>query len=171
MPIDDLEKVDSKFGKSFPLPAVFVGYLFSALGFISIITGNLIIGAIVFTIGTFAAFTSSGILLDPARSNYKVYSKYFGIIKSGSWESLDGFPCISVLRSRKSSTTHNYGVSRSDTETSYEITFLSKNHRNKLVFKSVEDPDIAIKEARDIADYIGKELVKFNPKVTSRKRR
>lgn len=149
---------------------VFSGYGILTVG-VLITLGNPIIGLLVVLVGGFISFTSTGIQIDVENKKYKHYSSYYGI-KQGQWKTLDSYPCLAILQSRQSSTTHSIGniSSITNSENYYDIYLLDKTHRQKLLIKRLKNKEQASKDAKEFAENLGVEFTTYNPVISAKTR-
>jgi hypothetical protein len=90
-------KIDNKIEKAFGRTSVFTGIIFFFAGFFLMVAGFNIIGAITFSLAIFVGFTYSGVELDTERRLIRMYSNWFGFIRTGKWRSLKNYIGITLI--------------------------------------------------------------------------
>ena len=128
------------------------------------------VSTLVILLGGYLSFTKHGVELDPEQRKYRVYKEFLGS-QWGAWHSFESFPDISVLRKNMV----EKGFSRGQVELNmrdlvYDITLLSKTHREKLVIRRVSDQDLASSDAKELAEVLGVRYCKYAPKISERTR-
>jgi hypothetical protein len=137
----------------------------SILGWILMLVGIyfaiLPLSILLVLIGSFMAFSYSGIYLDQEDKKYKFYYAYFGIYKSGSWRSLkniDRVAGISSIIVRDS-----YIPKQKETKLKkvdcFVVLFL-KNRNTKIPFKRCKDLLEAKLEAQKIGQQFNLNVIK-----------
>lgn len=158
--------LDNNFGKVFPPAIVYGSYLIFALGIYSTLFN--FFGLLFVLLGAFGAFARNGMLLNPEKDSYKSYTWFLGL-KLGSWQSMEGYSDLSILKSKQS--TKAYSRAMIETETSneefYDIYLLSKNHRKKLLIKRSSLYDQAKIEAELLAQALNRPLVPYQPQLSA----
>lgn len=162
------KQIRNEFGKSFTKPIIIGSYIFFGIGIMAAFSEQYMLGAVLVVAAAFAAFTSSGIVLDLSQNKYYKYVKYFGVIPAGKWRSLRSYHHISVMNHRETAGTSE------DIDTSikrYNVVLLNDTHRKKLIVKSFPTKEEAKQEAIKLSNIINFDLVQYHPQVSARTRR
>jgi hypothetical protein len=106
-------------------------------------------------IGSFMAFSYSGIYLDQEDEKYKFYYAYFGIFKSGSWRSLKNIDRVAGISSifLRDSYIPEQKETNLKKDDCFVVLFL-KNRNKKIPFKRCKD----LLEAKLEAQKIGQQF-------------
>ncbi len=88
--------IHNKLDKLFGHAGSILGWIIMLVGIYTFIPSLSILFVI---IGSFMAFSYSGIYLDQKEDKYKFYYAYFGIFKSGSWRSLKNIDRVAGISS------------------------------------------------------------------------
>lgn len=162
--------IQHKLGKPFAKGLVFGGYFILGAGILATVTGSLS-GLFLVAIGTFASFTTQGILLNYEAREYMDYINILGL-KLGKWRSYETYPYLTIMRRKESITGHSrsMGASTTMTEVHYDVFLLSQSHRQKLLIKRLGEKENAKWAAQDLAERLGVEFVAYNPAVSAQTR-
>ncbi len=119
--------------------------------------------------GGFLAFSARGLIINIRMKETKTYSRIYGI-RFGKWVSVEGYPNISVLSKRfSSSMTSRSNLTMSlGSEVFYEVYLLDKTHRLKHFIQSYEDVNMANKNMNIIASKLGVNPVKYSPVISQK---
>jgi hypothetical protein len=135
--------IDNYFRKDFHKPLVSIGYALLAVGLGFVLSGKFIIGPVLLGIGGFFGLTFSGVKLDVANKEAKLYTSLFGY-KKGNWTSLKSYPYISILRSKTSFRAQKFNASQMNySEESFDVYLLSKSHRDRFLIRSEKTEALA----------------------------
>jgi hypothetical protein len=162
-------------GPNFGVAPIVLGVALMFMGLLMILSTFLVaffIGIGVFLAGSMLSTSYSGVQIDYTNELYREYTTFL-FMKFGKWKPLNYFPYVSVLRANKSNKASDItGLNKTvSTQENLGVYLLNKTHRKRLLVKRVGmDMSKAKLEAQSFADKIGKEVVRFNPKVVSRKR-
>ena len=116
--------IDNKISKTLDGPSIFLGITFLFLGFVFIIQKGWIIGAGFFILSTFLLFTYSGIEINTEIKQIKSYYKLFGIVKKGSWESLNKYKGVTLVPMKKVQSTFSRSNRQISTNEKYFMIYL-----------------------------------------------
>lgn len=144
--------IHNKLDKLFGQAGSILGWIIMLVGIYSFI---LPLSILLVVIGSFMAFSYSGIYLHQEDEKYKFYYAYFGIFKSGSWRSLkniDRVAGISSIILRDSYTPKQKGTNLKKGDC-FVVLFL-KNKNKKIPFKRCKD----LFEAKLEAQKIGRQF-------------
>ena len=159
------EKVsfDSKIGaianpqaQGFAWPLMFFGII--CIGMLK--PGSIVLGSILFLLSSFIVFSYRGIEFDIDKNMYKEYSKYFGLLKSGDWQSAEPFPFVSVL-SKQMANQLKFGLTFRYRD--FGIYLLSDDHRTRIQIASADDEISALQTAKIICSKVNKQYQVYNP--------
>jgi hypothetical protein len=159
--------IDNKIGKFFPPAVNAVGYIVLVLGVFSILADPFI-GIAVALMGAFVAFAQAGVEIDPNSKQLRAYTSLFSI-KKGSWESMEPYSDITVLRKRITTTAFsraNRPATTSD-DVVYDVCLLDRTHRSKRIIKRLLDEETATKSAAQLAETLGLNYGAYNPEISA----
>lgn len=158
-----------KHGFYFQLPGRVVGVALSVVGFLMLMSFNIVpmfIGLPLLVFGLYMLTGASGIDINYSHNIFKEYNKVLGI-KFGKWKSLNLYPFMTVMSANKSNKASDItGLNKTVvTEKALGIYLLSNSHRTKILLKRTFPTMQKTKaEAEKIAELTGKELMKYNPR-------
>lgn len=133
-------KTESAFGKS----AVFAAIIFLLTGTVILIAGAFIIGAIVFLLAGFVAFTYSGVELNTELRQVKQYNKLFGIIKTGKWKSFEPYIGVTLIPITTVESISSWSNRISSIKTTdYRIYFVDEAKKPAFVIKRCKSREVA----------------------------
>lgn len=153
-------------GRPVSQSGVIVGYTLCVAGPVLLVVQNFIIGPVLLLMGLFMAGTTEGTQLDVEGKRVRSFLAVLGI-KKGTWESLDQYPFLSVLRKNKGQTQGIPNTTAADVTfhfVQYEICLLSESHRKRLLVKIHDKKEAAQADAATLSALLGKPLVEFSPK-------
>lgn len=162
-------------GPNFGIAPIVLGVALMFMGIMMILSSMIaamFIGVGVFLAGSMLSTSTSGVQVDFTNELYREYSTFL-FIKMGKWKPLNYFPYVSVMKANKSNRASDItGLNRTvTTNENLGIYLLNKTHRKKLLIKRVGmDMEKAKQEAKQFAERTDKDVVRFNPKVVSRRR-
>ena len=162
--------IDNKIGKFFPPAVTVVGYIVLVLGVLSILA-NPLIGIAVALIGAFVAFAQAGVEIDPNSKQLREYTSLFNI-KIGSWESMEPYSDMAVLRKRITTTAFsraNRPATTSD-DVVFDVCLLDRTHRSKKIVKRLKDEETATQSAAQLAETLGLNYGAYNPEISAETR-
>ncbi|MGM0477639.1 MAG: hypothetical protein ACQERC_00320 [Bacteroidota bacterium] len=168
-------EITYKHGPNFGIAPIILGVALMFMGIVMILSTMIVamfIGVGVFLAGSMLSTSTSGVQVDFTNELYREYSTFL-FVKMGKWKPLNYFPYISVMKANKSNRASDItGLNRTvTTKENLGIYLLNKTHRKKLLIKRTGmDMQDARQEAQQFADSTDKEVVRFNPKVVSRRR-
>lgn len=158
-------------GKNFGPGGVFVGYIFLAVGAIAIFT-NPLIALLPIAVGIYFVFTVLGTEVDFENKRVREYVRVFWQ-KHGTWEPLDHFPDMAILRKRLNYTMRSYYSNQSitNTEQVYDVCLLTPNHRERITLCRYPTVEQAREAAEEWAKKLDCEYTSYNPEVSAASRR
>ena len=152
-----MEHIDNKLDSFFGPSGTFAGYMLMAAGGITIIKGY---GAILIAIGALMSFTYIGTEIDFKKNRYRSYSKWFGLIKSGKWTSINEIRELKVIRSQVGYTSYSMGNRPLDIKKKDYRVIMQKDHpKDKVVVIAVKSLDKARTEADKLSSALGVPVV------------
>jgi hypothetical protein len=169
------EIIDSKSGKAFVPAVVAGGYAFMVIGIFPITAltlGGITEGILIFLLGCFIVFTTAGIELDITTKKVNDYWKYFNLFRSHSWQDIQDFPYIAVLKLNKT-----YGLfSKSNrpmeiSDKKYEVYLLDNPQYQRLQISSFNNAEDAISFAKSVADKLKIEYTTYKPNTSAGRKR
>ncbi|HEY6160536.1 MAG TPA: hypothetical protein VI112_04915 [Bacteroidia bacterium] len=177
--------IHNSFGSPLPKTGVYFSLVLLACGLILlgsdvadsisyggiVITGRFIFGTLLTVVSAFAATLGSGVYIDTANRKMKQYSSSFGI-KRGEWRGMEAYPFLTLFKSNLvSSVQSRGGATLNLAETVFDVYLLSANHRERILVYSCESKEKADQMARVLGKKLEKQVVIYNPKSSSRRRR
>ncbi len=162
-------------GPNFGVAPMALGVVLMFMGVLMILSSMVVaifIGIGIFLAGSMLSTSRSGVQLDFSNELYREYTTFL-FIKIGKWKSLNYFPYLSILKANKSNRASDItGLNRTvHTQENLGIYLLNRTHRKKMLLKRVGmDMAKAKIEANKLEEKVDKEVVRFNPKVVSRRR-
>lgn len=159
--------IDNKLGKFFPPVTVVIGYVFLAIGLLLII-GSPFLGIGLALIGTFGAFAKAGVQINANERMFREYTDLFGL-KTGKWQSMDGFTDLAVLKKRITTTAHsrtNQSATTSSDEY-FDVCLLDKSHRRKQIINRFTEMDMAVHNAQELATKLNLNYGLYNPEISA----
>ena len=163
-------------GFNFGIAPIILGVALMFMGTIMILYMmilTILIGLGIFLTGAMLSTSRSGVQVDFTNELYREYTTFL-FFKMGKWKPLNYYPYVTVLKANKSNRASDItGLNRTvTTKENLGFYLLNKTHRKRVLVARVgNDMKIAKKKAQEFAERSDKELVKFNPKVVSRRRR
>ena len=158
-------------GKHFRPSGVFAGYLFLAVGAVALFSNPLVA---LFPIGTglFLSFTLLGCEVDLEKKRVREYSRVFWT-RQGTWEPMDDFPDMAVMRKTLSHTMYSYYSNQSiiNSEVAYDVSLLTPDHRERMTVCRYPEAEQAMKAAEELARQWNKNLTSFSPPVSDASQR
>lgn len=125
-----------------------------------IFTSILPLSILLILIGSFMAFSYSGIYLNQDDDKYKFYYAYFGIFKSGSWRSLQTIDRVAGVSPVMHRTTYQQKKKRMQLimDDCFVVLFV-KNRNRKIPFKRCKDLIEAKLEAKRIGQLLNLNVI------------
>lgn len=93
--------IDNKIQRTFPGPLTMIGITFLVLSVTFVVSGLWYFGIPFFILALFFLFTYSGVIIDTYKHQFKPYYMVFGLIKRGSWISIDSFVGLTLVPMQK----------------------------------------------------------------------
>jgi hypothetical protein len=158
-------------GKNFPPAGVFAGYLLLAMSVVSVFF-NPLVALLPLAGGIFLSFTIQGTELDLENGRIREYTRVYWM-DQGTWEPLEHFPDMAVLRKTLSHTMYSYYSNQriENSERVFDVCLLTPNHRERLTLCRYPDVEQAREAAAHWAEVIGSNLTTFDPVVSEASRR
>ncbi len=149
--------IHNKLDKLFGQAGSIFGWIIMLVG---IYSGILPLSILLVLIGSFMAFSYSGIYLDQDEEKYKFYYAYFGIFKSGSWRSLKNIDRVAGISSiiLRDSYIPKQKETKLKMDDCFVVLFL-KNHNRKIPFKRCKDLLEAKLEAQKLGQLLNLNVV------------
>ena len=122
---------------------MFVAVLFLFTGTGMIIAKAYVAGLIILVVASFAVFSFSGVEMDTETRQIKQYNKWFGIFKSGRWESLDLYVGVTLIP-----------IITMESMASMSNQVISKKYKDYRIFMvdQKKKPAFAIKKCKTLVD-------------------
>lgn len=163
--------INNKIAKIFPPGLVGLGYVIGVAGIITILQQSPI-SILLIALAIFMTTSTKGILLDPDKKRFKEYQQIFGV-KFGSWESMDEFPDIVILKKNLSSKVTTYFTASEgiiSESTVFDICLANKSHHKKIEAARIKNLEKAKELANEYAAKLNKEVKPYNPVISARSR-
>jgi len=158
--------MDSKLDKSFGPSGTFGGYVIMVSGIISFFFVDEIWASLaMLVIGAFAAFTITGTEIDLDSRKLRYYTAYFGLFKSGKWQSLGRFDQIQIVNPIMHSRSYSRSNRTLDIYTKdYRILLLGRGMRLRVTLQRHKSYKQAELQAVRISKLMNIPFVKAAPK-------
>ncbi len=128
--------IDNKLDKTLNGPSIFLGITFMIIGIILLVVENWILGTLGIIIALFLLFSYSGINIDTKKRAIRPYNKFFGIIKTGKWESLEKYIGLTLVPMNKIYSVYSRSNRKSlSVEKEYRIYLVNKAKKPTLPLK------------------------------------
>ncbi|MDM8161658.1 hypothetical protein QUH73_17715 [Labilibaculum sp. K2S] len=149
--------IHNKLDKLFGQAGSILGWMIMLVGIYSSI---LPLTLLLVLIGSFLAFSYSGIYLDKDDEKYKFYYAYFGLFKSGSWRSLKNIDRVAGISSiiLRNSYTPEQKETNLKADDCFVVLFL-KNRNRKIPYKRCKDLLEAKLEAQKIGQLLNLNVI------------
>lgn len=161
-------------GSSFDNRMIFFGVGMLIFGVLALSGGNagFILGPILLLAGGFILTSQQGVDLSLSTNYFREYHQRFFLFKSGKWLPLSAFSDICVLKIGRSKTVGDLtGTVTTDLDASKnEVFLMTHDHRKRLLIKSCNSFKEADQFAKNLAEELGKNYTKYNPKLTEKTR-
>ncbi|TSA25666.1 MAG: hypothetical protein D4R67_09565 [Bacteroidetes bacterium] len=132
----------------------------SFAGLVLVIVGLILLpfywtGIILFVIGAFIGFTVSGCEIHPGKRLIRQYHLLFGLLKTGSWQSLDRFTCIRVVKTTRFYRTLSLSNRKSETSREdYRVVLEGGTPQSRVEVLKRKTHEEAIEEARRLSEIV-----------------
>ena len=158
-------------GKNFSPAAVFVGYIFLAVGAVALFT-NPLIALLPIGTGIFFCFSLSGTEVDLEGGRIREYVRVFWT-RQGDWKELEHYPHMVVTRKTLSYTTTSYYSNQSvvNSDKVYDVCLLSVNHHKRITLCRYPTVERAKEAVQELSQRFDRQLTSFNPAGSSASRR
>lgn len=180
-----IKKIDK--GYSFHLFNRVMGYFAQIFGLFQVIVQLLdlaqglifnplifIVSIVIIIAGIVFSYSKEYIIIDYAKSSLRIVLDVLGVNFNKKIE-LNKYHYLSVLTKRfaydnDTEDGESYYGEATENVIKHELTFLTKNHREKYIIQLFDEFEIAKKLGEELSKYTGKPLVKYSPKRISKKR-
>ena len=152
---------------------VFVGYILLVGSVILVFLNGFFPSGLLLIISLLIVSVVQGIQVDPINNKLRSYISFFGI-KKGKWEELEKFPFLSILRKNKRQDFFPPNMMVGGTSlksVQFEICLLTNNHIDRMLLKTVDQKEDALRIAEEYSRLLKKPIVEYNPKRISKRRR
>ena len=159
--------IDNEIDNFFPPAVKSIGYVSMFFGMLFLFASPLI-GLGMALGGTVVAFLKSGVQIDKESKRVRDYTGLFHF-KMGTWEPMDGFSDITVLRKRITTTAFsraNRPTTTSDEEV-FDICLTDKSHRRKRIIQRLENADVASRRAEELGEILQVKYGPYNPEISA----
>lgn len=158
-------KIKLPHGLSFPIHMVIFGAVLVFAGFAAITQGNwyIFMGSLMVIAGSFLAATHSVTVIDPDENVMHEVTYNFGFLRTTKTRPISGFPYLTITQGNYGYTAQGISTSVEMEDLKYEICLLGRNHRHRLVIWNADSRTEIETKAKDIANRIGREIVKYEP--------
>ena len=97
-----------------------------------------------------------------------MYSGLFGL-RMGSWQSLEGFTDIAVLRKRITTTAFSRSTRSGTTsdDVVFDVCLMDSSHRSKQIVDRSSDEALSIQKAKHLAKTLGLNYGAYNPEISA----
>jgi len=151
-------RINHTLDKSFGPTASFAGLILVFVGII--LLPFYWTGAILIVIGALIGFTVSGCEIDADTKLVRQYHMYFGVFKSGSWQRLDKYTSIRVVKTRNSYRTFSLSNRATvNTQEDFRVVLEAGNPQSRLEVMKSKSREEAMEEAQQLSNILGIELL------------
>jgi hypothetical protein len=148
--------------RSNSLPVRISGLVLVAFGIFMTIQADFWAIPIIF-IGWVLFSSKKGVEIDKMQQEFRNYTSYLGY-RVGSWHSLDKYPMVTLVRSRKRPKLKYASAYEEQNLAEYfDVCLLSKSHRGRVHLIIGMLAEEAKQEAIRISDELNREFVSFEP--------
>lgn len=157
-------------GWYFPLRIRISGFILIAFGLFSLLTASYYIGAPLFVLGLFIAFTFSGVRIDTTRKRIIEYTRYLGFIHVTKSYSYEQHHYVTAIPTRVSQAV-NANLVQQTVETSYRFTvcLLTENFRRKKELMVITSKSEAEHLSNQLAHLLEMEYFEYDPQAVRAK--
>ncbi|MCY1721512.1 hypothetical protein OU798_14245 [Prolixibacteraceae bacterium Z1-6] len=147
--------IDNKISKLLYGPYNFIGLVFALVTINAFANQNWIMGTFFLFVTWFLFTGQSGIDIDTEKNLFRRYNKYFGLFKTGKWESTNRFlgltlvPMKTVYRMYSRSNRINTSAQKE-----FHIYFVGKNKRPAIAIKRCKTYDEAQNKMDELAIWL-----------------
>lgn len=128
--------INNKIDKTLEGPSIFLGITFVIMGIILLMAANWIFGSLSIIISFFLFFSYSGISIDTEKHLIRSYNMYFGIFKTGKWESLEKYIGLTLIPMKRVYAIYSRSNRRNESvEKEYRIYLVNKAKKPILPLK------------------------------------
>lgn len=147
--------VSNKISRTLEWPYRIIGFYFVVVSAMSLYEQSWIVFSIHTVLGWFLLGSYSGVDIDTDKQQFRSFNMWFGIVKTGKWESINKFIGLTSVSMNKV-----YGIySRSSRRTSldkkeFRIYFVNEKKRPAIAVKKCKTPDDAQKSIDELAIWL-----------------
>ncbi len=147
--------IDNKIEKTLEGPTIFLGVTLLVIGVSMLFVSIWGLGIAGILISLFLFFSYSGIIIDTDKKTIKSYNCWFGIIKTGSWKSLEKYigltlvPMNKVYSMYSRSNRQNISVERD-----YKIFLVDQSKKPSLALKRCKNMEKAQNSLDELAIWL-----------------
>ena len=128
--------IDNKIEKTINGPAIFIGLTSLAVGIVSLLGAFWIAGILGLIIGSFLLLSYSGIQINTKKRIIRPYNCWFGIFKTGKWQTLDAYTGLTLVPMKKVYTVYSRSNrSMTSKENEFRVYLVNKAHKPALAIK------------------------------------
>ncbi len=132
--------INNKIEKTLEGPTIFFGITFLIIGISMFFASMWVLGVAGILISLFLLFSYSGIVVDTERKAIKPYNCWFGIIKTGTWESMEKYIGLTLVPMNKVYSMYSRSNRRNESvERDYRIYLVNKSRKPSLALKRCKD--------------------------------
>jgi hypothetical protein len=165
--------IDNSIGRPVSSVGLVFGYIFLAGSAVLIYFFGIFPSILLLLVSLLIVAVVQRVQVDPVNKRLRSYISFLGI-KKGKWEELNNFPFLCVLRKNKEEEITSINVASpgmSIKSIEYEICLLTENHTGRVLLKTVNQKEDALRIADEYAKQLKKAIVEYHPKRTSKRRR
>lgn len=159
---------DYLIGKSFPPAMRYGAYLVLAVALYNLLFTP-IIALLIALAAAFVAFADTRFRVDAEQMRYQSHNSFLGL-RLGTWHSLKGFTELCILKSTLKTQAYSRTLQTAETSSDeyYNVYFLTKNHRNKILAGRFHNLEEARSAADDLSKALNWELVNYQPRLSAK---
>ena len=147
----------------FYLPIIILGYILLIVPILLLVFHEMVVSLPLILVGIIFAFSWRGIAFNSSNKTFKIFVSFLGI-RFGKWQSLEGFPYLSILFKNTGFALHGRSQQKVTlTNRVYEISLMNESHRTRFVVKKFKTDEEAKVEAKKIATNLALKLVIYSP--------
>lgn len=147
--------INNKIEKTLEGPTIFFGITFLTIGISMLIVSMWVLGVAGILISLFLFFSFSGILIDTEKKTIKPYNCWFGIIKTGTWKSLEKYVGLTLVPMNKIYSMYSRSNRQNvSVERDYRIYLIDKSKRPSLALKRCKNKEKAQNSLDEFAIWL-----------------
>uniref|UniRef100_UPI003216BD66 hypothetical protein n=1 Tax=uncultured Draconibacterium sp. TaxID=1573823 RepID=UPI003216BD66 len=147
--------IDNKISKLLTGPYIFIGLMFVLVGITAFSNQNWLLGSLFLCASWFLFTGESGIDIDTEKRLFRKYNKYFGLFKTGTWESTNQYLGLTLVPMKK--VYRMYSRSNrvnTSSEKEFRIYFVGQNKRPAFAIKKCKTYDEALNKMDELAIWL-----------------